>query len=80
MEVIPKEKGHSMPWAVLVKPSGLTPQDPYTQLFLLLIVGLFFNKFWIQSFGHAGQAISCVWPNQLAPDSQRNAFDIKECT
>ena len=29
-----------MPWALLVKPSGLPPQDPYTQLFFLLIVGL----------------------------------------
>ena len=27
-----------MPWALLVKPSGLPPQDPYTQLSLLLIV------------------------------------------
>ena len=32
-----------MPWALQVKPSGLPLQDPYTQLFHLLIVGLPFN-------------------------------------
>ena len=33
-----------MPWALLVKPSGLPPQDPYTQLFyLLIILGLPFS-------------------------------------
>ena len=43
MEVIPKLKRHFMPWALLVEPSGLPPQDPYTQLFYLPIVGLLFN-------------------------------------
>ena len=43
MEVIPKENRHFMPWALLVKPSGLPPQDPYTQWFCPLIVGLLFN-------------------------------------
>ena len=28
-----------MPWAFLVKPGGLPPQDPYTLFFFLLIVG-----------------------------------------
>ena len=32
-----------MPKAFEVKPSGLPPQDPYTQLFLPLIVVLLFN-------------------------------------
>ena len=32
-----------MPCPLLVKPSGLPPQDPYTQLFHLLIAGLSFN-------------------------------------
>ena len=45
MEVIPKYIRHSVPWALLIKPSGLPPQDPYTQLFFLLIVGLRFNRF-----------------------------------
>ena len=26
-----------MPWALLVKPSGLPPQDPYTQFFTYLL-------------------------------------------
>ena len=43
MVVIPKKNRHFMPWALLVKPSGLPPQDRYTQLFLLLIMGLLFN-------------------------------------
>ena len=43
MEVILKENGHLMPWALFVKPSGLPGQDLYTQLFLLLILGLRFN-------------------------------------
>ena len=34
-----------MPKALEVKPSGLPPQDPYTQLFLPLIVVLLFNCF-----------------------------------
>ena len=38
MEVIPKKSRHFMPWALYVKPSGLPPQDPYTERFLLLIV------------------------------------------
>ena len=33
MEAIPKENRHFTPWALLVKPSGLPPQDPYTQGF-----------------------------------------------
>ena len=43
MEVIPKQSRHVMPWAFLVKPSGLPPKDPYRQLFLPLIVALAFN-------------------------------------
>ena len=43
MEAIPKENRHFMPWALLVKPRGLPPQDLYTQLFFVLIVGLRFN-------------------------------------
>ena len=43
MEVILKCNGHFMPKALLVKPSGLPPQDPYTQLFHLRTVGLLFN-------------------------------------
>ena len=43
MEVILRKNRHFMPWALLVNPSGLRLQDPYTQLFFLLIVGLRFN-------------------------------------
>ena len=32
-----------MCWALLVKPGGLPHQDPYTQWFCLLIVGLLFT-------------------------------------
>ena len=45
MEVIPKSNRHFLPKALEVKPSGLPPQDPYTQLFLPLIVVLRFNCF-----------------------------------
>ena len=34
-----------MPKVLEVKPSGLPPQDPYTQLFLPLIVVLLFKYF-----------------------------------
>ena len=68
-EVIPKYSRHFMPWALLVKPSGLPPKDPYTQMFLSLIVVLPFNRFWIQLLGHASQAISGFWPSLRAPDS-----------
>ena len=43
MEVIPKLNKHFLPPALLVKPSGLQLQDPYTQLFIQLIVGSRFN-------------------------------------
>ena len=43
MEVIPKENRHFIISALLLKGSGLPPQDPYTQWFYLLIVGLLFN-------------------------------------
>ena len=66
MEVIRKKKRHFMPKALEVKPSGLPPQDPYTQLFLPLIVVLRFNCFCIQLLG---QVIICVWPNSFAPYS-----------
>ena len=46
-----------MPKALEVKPSGPPPQDPYTQLFLPLIVVLLFNCFLIQLLG---QVIFCV--------------------
>ena len=55
-----------MPKALEVKPRGLRPQDPYTQLFLPLIVVLRFNWFRIQLLG---QVIFCVWPNYYAPYS-----------
>ena len=45
MEVIPKQIRHFMPEALEVKPSGLPAQEPYTQLFLPLIVVLLFNCF-----------------------------------
>ena len=45
MEDIPKKNRHFMLKAFDVKPSGLPPQDPYTQLFLPLIVVLLFNCF-----------------------------------
>ena len=45
MQVIPKKSTHFMPKALEVKPSGPSPQDPYTQLFLPLIVVLRFNFF-----------------------------------
>ena len=43
MEDIRKYNRHFMLWALEVKPSGLPPQDPYTQLSLPLIVVLFLN-------------------------------------
>ena len=43
MEVIPSPNRHFMPLALLVKRSGLPPQDPYTQLFFLLFVRLWFK-------------------------------------
>ena len=45
MKVIPRLSRHFMPKALEVKPSGLPPQDPYTQLFLPLILVLLFNCF-----------------------------------
>ena len=45
MEVIPKEIRHSMAKALEVGPSGPPPEDPYTQMFLPLIVVLLFNCF-----------------------------------
>ena len=45
MEVIPKKNRHFMRKALEVKPSCLPPQDPYTQLFLPLMVVLPFNCF-----------------------------------
>ena len=45
MEVIPKLNRHFMPKALEVQPSGPPPQDPYTQLFLPLIVVLICNRF-----------------------------------
>ena len=52
-----------MPKASGVKPSGPPPQDPYTQLFLPLIVVLLFNCFCMQLLG---QVNFCVWPNSFA--------------
>ena len=45
MQVTQTESRHFMPKALEVKPSGPPPQDPYTQLFLPLIVVLPFNCF-----------------------------------
>ena len=45
MEAIPKKNRHFMLKALEVKPSGLPLQDPYTELFLPLIVVLSFNCF-----------------------------------
>ena len=45
MEVIPNQSRHFMPKALEVKPSGPPPQDPYTKLFLPLIVVLGLNGF-----------------------------------
>ena len=45
MEVIPTLNKQYLPEALEVKPSGVPPQDPYTQLFLPLIVVLLFNCF-----------------------------------
>ena len=45
MEDVPKLNRHFMLQALEVKPSGLPPQHPYTQLFLPLIVVLRFNYF-----------------------------------
>ena len=40
------------------------PQDPYTQLFLPLIVVLLSNCFYTQLLG---QVMFYVWPNSFAP-------------
>ena len=45
MEVIPNKSRHFMSKALEVKPSGPPPHNPYTQLFLPLIVVLRFNSF-----------------------------------
>ena len=45
MEDITKKNRHFMLYALEVKPSGLPPQDPYTQLSLPLIVVLHLNCF-----------------------------------
>ena len=45
MEVLPKKSRRFLPKALQVRPSGPPPQDPYTQLFLPLIVVLPFNCF-----------------------------------
>ena len=45
MDAIPKLNRHFMPNTLEVQPSGPLPQDPYTQLFLPLIVVLLFNCF-----------------------------------
>ena len=45
MEVIPKENRHFMPKALEVKPTGLPPEDLFTQLLLPLIVVPPFNSF-----------------------------------
>ena len=45
MGVVPKKNRHFMPKALEVQPSGLPRQDPYTQLFLPLIVVLLSNCF-----------------------------------
>ena len=55
-----------MPKALEVRPSSLPPQDPYTQLFLPLIVVLRFNCFRLQLLD---EVIFCVWPNSFAPYS-----------
>ena len=66
MEVIPTYSGHFMPKAFEVQPSGPPALDPYTQLFLPLIVVLRFDCFRMQLLS---QVISCVWPNSFAPHS-----------
>ena len=43
MEVIPKKSRHFLPRALQVKPNEPPPQDPYTQLFVPLIVVVLFN-------------------------------------
>ena len=43
MGVLTKRNRHFMPWALFVKPSGFPPQDPYTQNFFHIIMGLRFN-------------------------------------
>ena len=58
-----------MPWALLVTPSGLPTQDPYTIMYYLVIVRVRSICLQIQLLGHAGQAISCVGPNLHAPNS-----------
>ena len=45
MEVIPKQSRLLMPKALEVKPRGPPSEDPYSQLFLQLIVVLPFNRF-----------------------------------
>ena len=55
-----------MPKALEAETSGPPPQDPYTQLFLPLIVVVSFKCFRIQWLG---QVIFCVWPNRFAPHS-----------
>ena len=66
MDVMLRYKRHFMPKALEVKPSCPPLKDPYTQLFLPLIVVLGFNCFRIQLLG---QVIFCVWPNSFAPFS-----------
>ena len=58
----------------MVKPSGLPPQIPYTQLFLPLIVVLRFDCFRIQLLR---QVIICVWPSSYAPIPNQYHFTQK---
>ena len=43
MQAIPNKSRHFLPWTLEVKPTGLPPQDPHTQMFLCFIVVLLCN-------------------------------------
>ena len=64
--------------ALEVKPSGLPPQDPYTQLFLPLIVVLLFNCFLIQLF--QSYSVCGLTPMPHIPNqhhyTQRSAHEV----
>ena len=68
MEVILKENRNFSPLDLLVTPSCLPAQNPYTRLFHLLTVVLHFARFLIQVLGHGCAAISRVWAKLRALD------------
>ena len=65
MEVILNFNRHCMPSVLVVTPSGLPPQDPCTQLFFLLIVGLLLTYSKISRFAMLAKPFPVSGPTYL---------------